>query len=109
MKIMERCIQRVKDGKFSEFIALEKKYDAAEAKLGNVPPKRRYWVHYGGLFGNTNVWEREWENQAALDAYGEKIWNNPEWDALNKEATEVFYDGHFELYYSFTLDEFPVE
>ena len=106
MKILERCHQRVK-GKFQEFIALEKKFDAAEEKLGNVPPKRRYWSHYSGLPNDTYVWEREWENQAALDAYGAKIWNNPEWDKLTEEAGKVFFDGYFELYYSFTWEDFP--
>ena len=107
MKIMERCTQRVKPGKFNEFIALEKKYDAAEEKLGGMPSKKRYWVRYGGLPSDTNVWEREWKNQADLDAYGDKIWNNPEWNTLNNEASEIFFDNHFELYYSFTLEEFP--
>jgi hypothetical protein len=107
MKVMERCTQRIKAGKLDEWIAMEKKFDGAEKKLGGVPSKRRYWVRYGGLPSYTYVWEREWENLTDLDAYQAETMNNPEWNSLFDEANEIFYDHHFELYYSFTLDELP--
>ena len=105
MKVVERCTQRVKPGKFNEFIALEKKFDAAEAKLGNVPPKRRYWAAHSGLYNDTNIWEREWDSMADIEAYNKKTMDNPEWEPLFKEAGEVFFDGRFELFYLW--DNFP--
>ena len=107
MKILERCTQRVKSGKFNEFIAMEKKFDAAEVKLGNVPPKKRFWIRYGGRPSDTYVWEREWENMEALEANAARIWNDPEWNLLLEEAAEIFFDGQSELYTSFTWDDLP--
>jgi hypothetical protein len=95
MKIMERCTQKVV-GKSEDAIALEKKYDELEAKMGGVPSKRRYWAGPSGLPAGTMVWERDWPSIAAWEAYMEKTFSDPEWAALS--ATGVYADGQFEIF-----------
>jgi hypothetical protein len=98
MAILERCTQNV-IAKEEDMIALEKKFDALEAKMGHVPPKRRYYAMYGALPAGTMVWEREWENMAAIEAYNDKAMNSPEWASAFQEAAKVFADTHFELFW----------
>jgi hypothetical protein len=101
---MERCTLKVV-GTYEEAVALEKKYDALEAKLGNVPPKRRYTSWYGGYPLWTFVWERDWENLTAIEVYNKAIWEDPEWVETMTATGKVFADTHFELFDVFTLPE----
>jgi hypothetical protein len=98
MAILERCTQNV-IAKEEDMIALEKKFDALEAKMGHVPPKRRYYAMYGALPAGTMVWEREWENMAAIDAYNERSMSDPDWAPVLAEASKVYTGFHFELFY----------
>ncbi len=102
--ILERCAQKV-IGTFEEALALEKEFDALEAKMGNVPPKRRYYAAYGSLPSGTFVWEREWESMAALEAYQAKTMNDPEWATTLGKAEKIFADFHFELFYKIDMPE----
>jgi hypothetical protein len=98
--VMERCMQKV-IGSFEDVVALEKEFDEIEAKMGNVPTKRRYWAGYGGLDFLTMVWERDWESMAALEAYNEKTMEDPAWKPMFEKAGKVFGDSHREIYFSF--------
>jgi hypothetical protein len=101
---MERCTQKV-IGSYEQAVALEKKYDALEAKLGNVPPKRRYTAWYSGLPLWTFIWERDWESLTAIENYYKAIWEDPEWVETMTSTDKVFGDAHFELFDVFTLPE----
>jgi hypothetical protein len=98
--ILERCTQTVV-GKHEDMLAAEKTFDELEAKMGNVPPKRRYWAGYGSLPFGTMVWEREWESMAALEAYQAKTMADPEWVVMWKDIHKIFADIPMELYASF--------
>ena len=88
-------------GKDEDLVALEKKYDDLEAKMSNVPPKRRYWAGYGALTYGAFVWEREWESLAAMEAYYTLTMNDPEWSAAGQGSSKLFGDVQSELYFSF--------
>jgi hypothetical protein len=48
------------------------------------------------------VWERDWENMAALEAYNDKtMMNDPEWDAMFTKVGKIYGESHRELYISF--------
>jgi hypothetical protein len=101
--LVERCTQKV-IGTYDEAVALEKKFDALEAKIGNVPPKRRYMVRYARYPANTFIWEREWESMAAIAAYQAKAGgDDPGWAEAYAEAAKVLADSTFELFELFDL------
>jgi hypothetical protein len=95
--IMERCVQRIVSS-YEDAVAMEKEFDALEAKMGNVPPKRRYYVLYGSLPQTMYVWERDWESMAALEAFLKKQEGDPEWDALFAKVTNFLTDFQRDLY-----------
>jgi hypothetical protein len=100
--ILERCTQRI-IGTVDEAFAVEKEFDALEAKMGNVPPKRRYYATYGSLPLGTFVWEREWESMAALEAYQAITMSDPEWAVMFGKAEKIFADFHSELFYKIEM------
>jgi hypothetical protein len=57
MPVLDRHIARVLNGRWDDVLALEKRWDALEARLGGFPPKRRYRQLFGGLGWSTWVWE----------------------------------------------------
>lgn len=81
MRVIERMTQKVRPGKWDDVAALEREWDAAEAKQGNVPQKRRYFSGYGSQPMGTFVWEREWESMAALESH----WQRKDPPALAKK------------------------
>ena len=95
--VMQRCFQQI-IGTYEEAIALEKEFAALEAKMVNVPEKRRYFAYFGALPLGTMVWERDWESLAALEVYSQQTGEGPEWAALFQKAGHVFADTHFEIY-----------
>jgi len=102
--IMERYTQNV-IGTYDEMVAIEKEFDALEAKIGNVPHKRRYYAYYGSLPLGTFVWEREWESLAALEAYHVITMNDPDWAATTEKAGKIYADFHSELYWVIPFPE----
>ena len=98
--ILERCTQTVV-GRYEDMLATEKKFDELEAKMDNVPLKRRYWAGYGSLPLETMVWERDWESMAALEAYNVKTMADPEWMVMFENNAKIFTNVHRELYFSF--------
>ena len=98
--VMERCVQTVV-GTYEEVKAIENEFDSLEAKMGNVPNKRRYWASYGSLPFGTMIWEREWDNLAAIQAYNEKIMQSPDWTPTFDKAGKIFSNVRFELYQDF--------
>ena len=88
-------------GKYEDLAVMEKKFDALEAKMANVPSKRRYFAVFGTLPLFEFVWEREWTTLAAMEAYYDITMNDPEWNAASEEASKIVGEGHSELYASF--------
>jgi len=97
MKIMERLIQKVDRTSWSKKIAIEKRYEVIEARLG-FPPSRRYRAFIGANETNTRVIERDWSSQGAYLATIEKALADPEWQALGAEQVGIVLSNQVELY-----------
>jgi hypothetical protein len=95
--IVERQIQQVRPGKWAELEAIDKKFNTVESRLG-FPPKRRYRCYVGGHNTNTLIVERQWESLAAMEAAYEKVFADPEWQALVAEIDSIVESNQYELY-----------
>jgi hypothetical protein len=98
MAILERRILRILAGRWDDVLALEKRWDALEARLGGFAPKRRYRTLSGGLWLSMWVWEREWESLAAAEAAYARMGADPECSALVALNRELSEDGPIEFY-----------
>ena len=97
MRIMERLIQKVDRSSWAKKIAMEKRYEVAEARLG-FPPSRRYRAYVGSLETNTRVIERDWSSIGAYLTTIEKALQDPEWQALGAEQVGIVLSNQSELY-----------
>jgi len=97
MVIIERQIQRVRAGKWTELEELDKKFTAVESQLG-FPAKRRCRSLVGGLTTDALIIERQWESFAALEAAYEKALTNPEHQALSQALDPVLESQQIEFY-----------
>lgn len=97
MRIMERLVQKVDRKGWAKKIALEKRYEVVEARLG-YPPSRRYRMLAGSTDTNTRVIERDWSSQAAYLSTLEKALADPEWQALGYEQVDIVLSNQVELY-----------
>jgi len=72
---VQRLIHKVRQGKWEEAIALEKRYREVESRLGFPPSKS-----YRSLVptGNFVAVEREWESVAAWEATSSRTGEDPE-------------------------------
>ena len=97
MKIMERLSQKVERNSWAKKIAIEKRYDVVEARLG-FPPSRRYRAFIGATDTSTRVIERDWSSQGAYLSTMEKALADPEWQALGAEQVGIVLGNQVELY-----------
>jgi len=97
MVIIERQIQRVRAGKWTELEELEKKFTAVESHLG-FPAKRRCRSLIGGLTTNALIIERQWESFAVLESTYEKALMNVEHQALSVEVELILESQQIEFY-----------
>ena len=97
MRIMERLIQKVDRSSWAKKIAMEKRYEVVEARLG-YPPSRRYRADIGSLESNTRVIERDWSSIGAYLTTIEKALQDPEWQALGAEQVGIVLSNQNELY-----------
>lgn len=97
MRIMERLTQKVDRASWAKKLALEKRYEAVEARLG-YPPSRRYRAFIGTADTNTRVIERDWSGLGAYLTTVEKAQADPEWQALGAEQIGIVLGNQMELY-----------
>jgi hypothetical protein len=97
MVVVERLIQQIHPDKWEELEALDKKYNAVEARCG-FPAKKRYRCFVGGDNTNALIIERQWESLAAMEAAYEKVFADPEWNALGTEGISIVKSDRHELY-----------
>jgi hypothetical protein len=96
---MQRVLQNVKPDKVQQFLQWEKAWQVVNDRLGG-PPKRYYRAAMGTDDVYTIIWEREFESLAVLEAYSEKVSQDPrpELKALGFEAYDVVAWHRNELY-----------
>jgi hypothetical protein len=81
----------------AELEAIDKEYNAVEAKMG-FPPKKRYQMISGPDEQGTLIIERQWGSLAAMEAAYEKIMADPKWQAVNQKSNTIIKDNRLELY-----------
>ena len=95
--ILERMIQHIFPGKWAELEALDKKYNAVEARLG-FPAKKRYQLLMGSHPLGSVIVERQWPSLAAMEAANMKGYADPEYQALQQESAAVIKSIYWETY-----------
>lgn len=76
MKVMERIVQQIPEGKMDAFREWQGKQDVISAPLG-FPPLRWYSAIFTAEQSFTVVCEREWASMAELEAVYEKAMADP--------------------------------
>src|SRR5689334_24362539 len=97
MVIIERQIQMVRSGKWTELEELDKKFTAVESGLG-FPAKRRCRSLVGGLTTDALIIERQWESFAVLESTYEKALMNAEHQALSTAVELILESQQIEFY-----------
>jgi len=97
MMIIERQMQRVRSGKWTELEELDKKFIPVESQLG-FPARRRCRSLVGGLTTDMLIVERQWDSFAALEAAYEKALMNTEHQALSKDVELILESQQIEFY-----------
>lgn len=98
MIIIEREIQIVRPGKWTELEEIDKKFNMVESRLG-FPIKRRYRSLVGGQTTDTLIIERQWESLAAAEAAYEKAIADPEHRGLSAEVhASIIESAQVEFY-----------
>lgn len=97
MNIIERQIQKVRSGKWTELEELDKKFVAVESQRG-FPAKRRCRSLIGGLTTDNLIIERQWESFAAMEMAYERALANPEHRALSEQVELILDSQQIEFY-----------
>ena len=94
--IIERMIQHIFPGKWAELEAIDKKYNALEARMG-FPAKKRFQLLMGSHPAGTLIIERQWPSMAALEEANMKGMNDPEYQALQQESATIVKSVYWEV------------
>lgn len=97
MRIMERLTQKVERTSWAKKLAIEKRYEIVEARLG-FPPSRRYRAFIGANETSTRVIERDWSSLQVYLLTIEKALTDPEHQALGAEQLGIVLSNQVELY-----------
>ena len=94
--IIERMIQEIFPDKWGDLEQIDKKYNAAEARLG-FPPKKRFQYLMGVHPFGTLIIEREWPSMAALEEANMKSLMDPEYQSLREKSGKIIRKVHWEV------------
>jgi hypothetical protein len=97
MIAIERMTQKIYPGKWGDLEEIDKRYNEMESKFG-FPPKKRYQCVIGGDYQNTLIIERQWDSLAAMEATYEKVFADPDYQALGKETVLIVESTKIEVY-----------
>ena len=98
MKVIMRAPVKVVPGRMAEYMELEEKRRAMVARLG-YPPEKVYRLISGeGDMFHTLVYEMEWDSLAALEAFFEKTFADPEGQELMAKSDAVIVSHENEFY-----------
>jgi hypothetical protein len=90
-------IQQVHPGKWAELEAIDKKYNAIEAKY-HFPQKRRLQELMGCGNGDTLIVEYQWDTLANMEATYLQIMADPEYQKLQAAITNILDSTQTELF-----------
>ena len=96
MKVIWRTTVKVVPGKMAEYMELEQKRKAMASRLG-MPPEKVYRCISGDAM-HTLVYEMEWDSLAATEAVLEKMFADPEYQALMPKYDPLIVSHENELY-----------
>jgi hypothetical protein len=93
MKVIMRTTIKIVPGKMAEYMEIDKKAEAISTRAGGSP-----WKRYGCLSGDamhTLVYDSEFDSLAAMEAFLEKLFTDPERQQLmaKSEACIVSHDN----------------
>jgi len=80
----------------AEYMEVEKKSEAISTRAG-MPPWRRYRCLSGDSM-HTIVYEMEYDSLAAMEAFLEKVFADPEWQAMFAKSEGVV-ESHVNEFY----------
>jgi antibiotic biosynthesis monooxygenase (ABM) superfamily enzyme len=95
MKVIFRSTIKVVPGKMAEYMEIDKKSEAMARRYGMSP-----WKRYGCLSGDsihTIVYDTEFDSLAALEASFEKMFADPERQALVAQSDGLIVSHENEL------------
>lgn len=98
MAILERVTFKVINDQWDAVMAQEKEWEALETQAGGFPKKRCYRVISGPMSGDTFVYEREWENFAAIEAALGRMFAFPEARQLSDAGQSMKAGQSMEFY-----------
>jgi hypothetical protein len=98
MKVIQRGIMKIVPGKMAEAMELMEKHTAIATRLG-CPPMRSYrCLSGGGEFFHTIVGEAEWDSFAAMEAFFENMFADPEMRALMAKWEAILESHEIQFY-----------
>ena len=97
MPILERHVHTVHD--FDAFWERERKFKAAEDRIGGFPEKHYFSLISGADATGTLVHEREWASFTAAEAAYNKLFAEPGIDALGASGPEIGNTERTEYYF----------
>jgi antibiotic biosynthesis monooxygenase (ABM) superfamily enzyme len=95
MKVIMRTTVKVAPGKMAEYMEVDKKGEAIAIRAGGSP-----WKRYGCISGDsahTLVYETEFDSLAAMEAFMEKLFTDPERQQLmaKSDACILSHENEF--------------
>ena len=95
MKVIMRNTIKIVPGKMAEYMEIDKKAEAISIQAGGPP-----WKRYGCISGDslhTLVYNTEFDSLAAMEAFMEKIFADPERQALMAKSDACIVSHENEL------------
>jgi antibiotic biosynthesis monooxygenase (ABM) superfamily enzyme len=95
MKVIMRTTVKVVPGKMAEYMEVDKKGEAIAIRAGGSP-----WKRYGCLSGDsahTLVYDTEFDSLAAMEAFLEKMFTDPERQQLIAKSDACIVSHENEL------------
>ena len=98
MAVMERRIMFINPGKWDDMLSLEAEWNALEASLGYLSPKRWTRSIAGPIGFMSLIWERDWDSVAASEEAYARLFAVPECKILLEKTEDCVSDMKNEFY-----------
>ena len=98
MKVIQRGIMKMVPGKMAEAMQLNQKHMAIASRYGMPSLKAYRPFSGGGEYMHTIIFESEWDSLAAMEAFYDKAFADPEMQALMAQWDALLESHEIELY-----------